>query len=68
MPIRSVIPTAAGSDAKSETGSELMARTGIKQRETHVAWAKKAPRNLGGDCLMSSKRESDPSADMRWKR
>ena len=63
------MPTAAGSeDAKTETGRELIARTGMRQRETQVACAKKAPRNFGGDRRMSSKRESEPSAEMRWKR
>ncbi len=59
------MPTAAGREAKSETGRELMARTGIRQRDTQVACAKKAPANWGGEDRMSSKRESVPSAEMR---
>jgi hypothetical protein len=43
--------------------------TGSVQRETQVAWAKKATRNLGGEMRMLSKRESVPeSAVMRLKR
>ena len=64
----SVMPTAAGKEAKTEVGMELIARTGIRQRETQVAWTKKARRNLGGEFLILSKRESLPSADMRAKR
>lgn len=38
-------------------------------KDTHVAWAKKAPRNLGGEVRMLSKRESVPlSAVIREKR
>ena len=58
----------AGREAKTETGSELMASTGMRHRETQVAWAMKAPRNLGGEVRMEAKRESAPSALMRWKR
>ena len=56
---------AKGRDAKAETGREFRARTGMRQRDTQVACAKKAPRNFGGDVRMSSKRESEPSAEMR---
>lgn len=35
-------------------GRELRAMTGRQQRDTQVAWAKKAPKNLGGDFLISS--------------
>lgn len=35
-----------------------------RQRDTQVAWAKKAPRNLGGEVLISSKRESRPSSEV----
>ena len=64
----SVMPIAAGREAKTVAGRELRASTGRTQRDTHVAWAKKAPRNLGGEVRRPSKRESDPSAEMRWKR
>ena len=64
----SVIVTAAGRDANVAMGTALRARTGIRQRDTQVAWAKKAPRNLGGEVRMESKRESLPSAEMRAKR
>ena len=64
----SVMVTAAGREANRDAGSELIASTGIKQRDTHVACAKKAPRNFGGDWRMLSKRESLPSAEMRAKR
>ncbi len=64
----SVIPTAAGTAANVAAGREFMASTGIRQRDTQVAWAKKAPRNLGGDWRIPSKRESEPSAEMRAKR
>lgn len=53
---------------KAACGIELMARTGIRQRDTQVACAMNAARNLGGDFLISSKRESFPSARTRWKR
>ena len=36
----------------------------LTQRVTQVAWAKKAPRNLGGEVRMSSKRESVPLSDV----
>ena len=64
----SVMPTAAGRAEKTEAGSELIARTGMRQRETHVAWAKKATAKDGGDVRILSKRESEPSAEMRRKR
>ena len=63
------MPMAPLRPAKVEIGRELRARTGIRQRDTQVAWAKKAPRNLGGEVRMPSKRESVPlSALMRAKR
>ena len=49
-------------------GREFKASTGMRHKVTHVAWAKKAPRNLGGELRMESKRESEPSALMRRKR
>jgi hypothetical protein len=49
-------------------GMLLMARTGMRQRETQVACATKAIRNWGVDFLISSKRESFPSERTRWKR
>lgn len=64
----SVRPTAAGRLANAKAGRELMARTGIRHRLTQVACAKKAPRNLGGESRMESKRESVPSAEMRANR
>ena len=64
----SVMVTKVGREAKTERGRELRARTGSRQRVTQVAWAKKAPRNLGGELRMLSKRESEPSAEMRRKR
>ena len=64
----SVIPTAAGRAEKTEAGREFIARTGMRQRETHVAWAKKATAKEGGEVRILSKRESEPSAEMRWKR
>ena len=55
--------------ARSEArGRLLSARTGSRQRDTQVACAKKAPRNLGGEERMLSKRESWPSEVMRAKR
>ena len=39
----------AGRAAKAEAGMELIARTGMRHRLTQVAWAKKAPRNWGGE-------------------
>jgi hypothetical protein len=55
--------------AKAERGSELTAMTGRRQRETHVACAKKAMKNLEGEPRIFSKRESFPSSeDMRLKR
>ena len=64
----SVMPTAAGREEKTEAGSEFIARTGMRQRETHVAWAKKATAKEGGEVRILSKRESEPSAEMRRKR
>jgi hypothetical protein len=63
----SVIPIAGRVD-RTACGILFTARIGIKQRETQVAWARNAPRNLGGDFLISSKRESFPSDITRWKR
>jgi hypothetical protein len=58
-----------GSAERAVAGTEFRASTGRRHRETQVAWAKKAPRNFGGDFLISSKRESRPSsAVMREKR
>ena len=63
-----MMPTATGREEKTEAGSELIARTGMRQRETHVAWAKKATAKEGGEVRILSKRESEPSAEMRRKR
>ena len=60
--------TAAPNDEKTEAGTELTARIGIKQRDTHVAWTMNAPKKLGGLFLISSNRLSLPSALIRWKR
>ena len=49
-------------------GRELRASTGRRHSVTQVAWAKNAPRNLGGEERMESKRESWPSEEMRAKR
>ena len=57
-----------GRVASAACGMELMARTGMRQRDTQVAWATNAARNLGGDFLIESKRESEPSERMRRKR
>ena len=58
-----------GIAAKVVGGSELSAVTGSMTRETQVAWARKAPRNLGGEVRILSKRESLPSSlVMREKR
>jgi hypothetical protein len=57
-----------GRAAYTAGGIELTAMTGIKHKDTHMAWAVKATMNLGGDFLISSKRESLPSFKMRWNR
>lgn len=58
-----------GSADRAVAGVELTARTGSKQSETQVAWAKKATRKLGGEVRILSKRESLPSsAVIRLKR
>lgn len=44
----------AGRVARRGRGMEFRAMTGRLQRVTQVAWAKKAPKNLGGDFLISS--------------
>ena len=64
----SVMPTKAGREVNMEAGREFMARTGMRQRDTHVAWAKKATAKEGGEVRILSKRESEPSAEMRRKR
>ena len=66
-PMRSV-SWMTGSVARRACGMEFTAMMGMRQRETQTAWPKKATRNLGGDFLISSKRESWPSAMTRWKR
>lgn len=48
-------------------GRELRARTGRRQMETQVAWAKKAPAKEAGERRMGSKRGSEPSREMRVK-
>jgi hypothetical protein len=63
----SVIPI-TGNVANDACGMLLRASTAMRQRETQVAWAVKATRNLGRDFLISSKRESLPSERTRWKR
>lgn len=54
--------------ATAAAGIELTAIMGIRQSDTQVACAAHAPMNLGGDFLISSKRESFPSCRTRWKR
>jgi hypothetical protein len=53
---------------KAVLGMEFVRRTGRRQRETHVACAKKATRNLGGEERIESKRESVwfGVEEMRW--
>ena len=63
----SAAPT-AGRVERTACGILFTARTGIKQRETQVACAINAARNLGGDFLISSNRESFPSDKTRWNR
>ena len=58
----------AGRAARVVGGRALRERTGSRQRETQVAWAKKAPRKYGGEERMSLKRESSPVERMRRKR
>ena len=58
----------AGREVKRVAGREFKARTGMRQRDTQVAWAKKAMRKEGGEVRILSKRESEPSAEMRRKR
>lgn len=53
-----------GSAARVVAGMLLMARTGRRQRDTHVACAKKATRNFGGELRMLSKRLSRPSSEV----
>jgi hypothetical protein len=64
----SVIDTAVPRAANVDAGSALTARTGIRHRETQVAWIMKAPKNFGGEPRMFLKRESSPSAEMRANR
>ena len=64
----SVMATEAGRVERRAAGREFRARTGMRQRVTHVACAKKALRNLRGESRMVSKRESEPSALIRRKR
>lgn len=40
----------AGREVKRVAGREFRARTGMRQRDTHVAWAKKAMKKEGGRC------------------
>jgi hypothetical protein len=54
--------------AMAGPGTALSAMTGIMQSDTQAAWPTKAAANLGGDGLMSSKRESLPSVKTRRKR
>jgi hypothetical protein len=65
--VRSTLLPKAVDDSAID-GAALMASTGMMQSDTHIAWAMNAPMNWGGDFLISSKRESLPSFEMRWKR
>lgn len=67
IPSTSVILT-PGTAANAPAGTELSAMTGMQMREHHVAWAIHAPKNLGGEFLISSKRESEPCCITRWRR
>lgn len=60
--------TAVPRAAKVEAGRALMARAGIKHRETQVACIMKAPKSFGGEPRISLKRESSPSAEVRANR
>ena len=69
MSVRRKNVPAEGAEASREARGRLFsARTGSRHSETQVACAKKAPRNLGGEERMLSKRESWPSDVMRAKR
>lgn len=53
---------------RAVAGIELRASTGMRQRVTHVACAKKAPPNLTGELRIESNRESCPSCEIRRNR
>lgn len=65
---RKSVRVRAGRAARTVEGIAFSAITGIRQSDTHVACATKAPKNLGGEVLMLSKRESLPSPLIRLKR
>jgi len=63
----SVVDTRLPGAARVEVGRKLIARTGMRQSETHIACAMNATRKLGGLSRMPLKRGSWPSDIIRRK-